>query len=83
MNKVIVGLALTALAATSALAEVKQGGTLYDLQGKRIGTISRVLEGGAISVIVKGRTVVVPAQSLNSAEGKVTTTLTRAQVRKL
>lgn len=52
---------------------------LYGSNGQRIAAIYRVSEGNP-QVILNGKLVTVPASSLSDVGGKVTTSLTKAEL---
>jgi len=83
MKKLILALALAAAAVSPAMAEIKKGGYLFDVDGRRIGQIDRVLENGNVWVIYGGEIKTVPAASVSEVNGKATTSLKRADIRKL
>jgi hypothetical protein len=83
MKKFAIGLLLAVAAATPALAEVKSGATLFDVDGHRLGKIDRVLEDGTVRTIVGTKMVRIPGSTVKDVDGKATTTMTKAQVRKL
>ena len=70
------------VAATSAV-EIKRGDMLYTADGKRLGNIYRVSETGDAQVIYRSKMITVAASTLTSSEGKLTTSLTLDEVRKL
>lgn len=83
MKKILLGLALSALVAAPAMAEVRKGAYLYDANGRKVGQIDRVFESGALWVIQGGEIKTIPAGTVSDVNGKATTTLTLADVRKL
>jgi len=89
MKKLLV-ICLLAMAAAQAPAvshaNVAAGGTavegtlLFSEDGHQLGPVYKVAEDGAAKLIVEGRMVTVPANTLSDAGGKLTTTLTKRQV---
>jgi hypothetical protein len=69
-------------AAASASVEVKRGDMLYTADGKRVGNVYRVSAAGDAELIYRGKMITVPAATLSKGEGKLTTSLTLAEVRK-
>lgn len=69
-------------AAATASVEVKRGDMLYSADGKRVGNIYRVSAAGDAQLIYRGKMITVPAATLSQAEGKLSTSLTLAEVRK-
>lgn len=90
MKKTISLLAIAAAAMTPALANAQTatstpvvasaGKALYSTDGKRIGAVYRVLPNGSPQLILGGKLVTVPASTLSGDNGKVMTSLTRAQL---
>lgn len=75
-------------AAPSAAPAVTKGSTLRAADGKKLGKIDRVNVGGdgtvqSVALIHDGRYVYVPGNTLTASESGVTTSLSRAEVRKL
>jgi hypothetical protein len=66
------------LAAQSVVAE--KGKLLTAANGARLGVVSRVAPDGSAQVIIDGRMVTVPVNTLSVADGKLTTNLTKSQV---
>lgn len=90
MRALVFALSLSlAIPVAAAFAEapvvegVVKGRNLYDMEGRKLGKINRVMDSGSIQVIHDGRVVLVPAETLSSAEGKARTSLTKADLRKL
>jgi hypothetical protein len=65
-------------AAAASVAE--KGKMLVAANGARLGAVYRVGPDGSAQVIIDGRMVTVPANTLSSVEGKLTTSLTKSQV---
>jgi hypothetical protein len=70
-------------AAASAAVEVKRGDMLYTGDGKRVGNVYRVTGAGDAQLIYRGKMITVPANTLSSADGKLSTSLSLDEVRKL
>jgi hypothetical protein len=70
---------LPAAAQTSA-GVAEKGKMLVAANGARLGTVSRVGPDGAAQVIIDGRMVTVPSNTLSAANGKLTTSLTKSEV---
>ena len=68
----------TSEAAAASVAE--KGKMLIAANGARLGTVYRVGADGAAQIIIDGRMVTVPANTLSSVDGKLTTSLTKSQV---
>lgn len=68
--------------------EIKKYATLIDSNGSKIAQIDRVNKNGSgavesVSVIYNMKYVTIPASTLSSKDGKVVTSLTKAQVSEL
>src|SRR5687768_10029337 len=75
-------------AAPAAAAALREGAVLSSSDGKRLGRLERIVKGAdgapvSASVIVDSRFVYVPASTISPSEKGFSTTLTRAEVRKL
>jgi hypothetical protein len=66
------------VAGTPAAAE--KGKLLVTANGARLGTIYRVGPDGAAEIIIDGKLVSVPASSLSSVDGKLTTSLSKSEI---
>lgn len=56
------------------------GKMLYSADGKRLAPIYRVREDGAVQIIINGKMIVVPADTITVADGKASTTLGRPEL---
>ena len=66
--------------ATTGAVAVNAGKMLYASNGQRIAAIYRVNAEGNPQVILNGKLVTVPASSLSDVNGKVTTSLSKAEL---
>ena len=64
----------------AAASAVEKGKMLVTANGSRLGVIYRVGPDGSAQVIIDGRMVAVPANTISAADGKLTTSLTKSQV---
>jgi hypothetical protein len=72
-----------AFAADSAATSIARSGQmLYDSTGHRVASVNRVMQNGDVQVILNGRLVTIPASSLSQADGKLTTSLSKADIGK-
>lgn len=69
--------------ATAPAAAVSVGKMLYSANGQRVASIYRVNAEGAAQVILNGRLVTVPSSSVSDVNGKVTTSLTKAELSRI
>jgi len=67
-------------AEATAASAVEKGKMLVTANGSRLGVIYRVGPDGSAQVIIDGRMVAVPANTISAADGKLTTSLTKSQV---
>ena len=74
-------LTLTAPAANAADAERKD--RLYDASGASVAKVNRVTESGDLLVIYKGKVRLIAASTLTNSDGKLMTSLTKAEIRRL
>ena len=65
-------------AAAASVAE--KGKMLVSANGARLGPVYRVGPDGSAQVIIDGRMVHVPANTLSMADGKLTTSLSKSEV---
>jgi hypothetical protein len=65
-------------AATAAVAE--KGKMLTSANGARLGAVYRVGPDGAAQIIIDGKLVTVPANTISVANGKLVTSLTKSEV---
>lgn len=66
---------------TASLATVAvQGTMLYSQDGHRLGAVYKVGDDGSARLILEGKVVTIPADSLSNVGGKLMTTLTKSQV---
>ena len=71
-------MSFSALAADQAVAS--KGQMLVAANGSRLGPVYRVSTDGAVQMIIGGKMVTVPASTLSSVDGKLTTSLSKSQV---
>ncbi|WP_422342923.1 hypothetical protein [Parasphingorhabdus sp.] len=79
-------LAATALSLTTPsafAADVQRNDRLYDANGSSVAKISRVAEDGDVLVIYKGKVRRIQAETLSNTDGKLMTTLTKKELRRL
>ncbi|MFA7602724.1 MAG: hypothetical protein WCY29_06925 [Novosphingobium sp.] len=66
--------------APAAAVTVNAGKMLYSSNGQRVAAIYRVNSDGNPQVILNGKLVTVPAETLSDVNGKVTTSLTKSEL---
>lgn len=62
---------------------VAAGKMLLTASGARLGAVYRVTDDGSAQLIVDGKMVTVPAATLSVVDGKLTTSLSKSDIRKL
>ncbi len=67
---------------TSSVAPAK-GQMLLAANGSRLGPVYRVSADGAVQMIIGGKMVTVPASTLSSVDGRLTTSLSKNEVMSL
>jgi hypothetical protein len=68
------------LEGTAAPVSAVKGSMLISANGSRLAQVYRVGPDGSAQIIIDGKLVTVPASSLSLSGGKLTTSLTKAQV---
>ncbi|QTD55406.1 hypothetical protein [Parasphingorhabdus cellanae] len=79
-------LAATALSLTAPAAfaaDVQRNDRLYDASGSSVAKVNRVTDNGDVLVIYKGKVRRVQAETLSNTDGKLMTTLTKKELRRL
>ena len=94
LRSILLGLAAT-VAFTPAVAQeasapveasasaAKAGQVIRDANNLKIGRVERVEKDGSVKVIYQSRMILIPANTLTVADGKVQTSLTRKEIGKL
>jgi uncharacterized Zn-binding protein involved in type VI secretion len=77
---VMCAVVLPAAAQAPAAPVVEKGKMLVAANGARLGTVYRVSPDGGAQVIVDGKMVAIPGNTLSAANGKLTTSLTKSEV---
>ncbi|CAO1651343.1 hypothetical protein [Parasphingorhabdus sp. NYA22] len=79
-------LAATALSFTvpaASAAEAERNDRLFDATGASVAKVNRVLDSGDLLVIYKGKVRRIEASTLSNTEGKLVTSLTKTEIRRL
>jgi hypothetical protein len=71
-----------ALAADTPASIAHAGQMLFDSTGHRVASVNRVTKDGDAQVILNGHLVTIPASTLSEKDGKLTTSLSRADINK-
>ncbi len=69
-----------AVHAEEVAQSITAGKALYSAKGNRIASVYRVTQAGAVQIILEGKLVTVPGNSLSQAEGKLVTSLTKGEL---
>lgn len=69
-----------AVSASASSVSVNAGRMIYGANGQRIAPAYRVTSDGTVQVILNGKLVNIPGATLSEAEGKVQTSLTKAEL---
>ena len=69
---------LTATAQTTFAAE--KGKVVVSSNGSRLGSVYKVGADGSAQIIIDGKLVTIPASTLSSVDGKLTTSLSKSEV---
>jgi hypothetical protein len=73
-------ISFSAFAADQTSTAPSKGQMLVAANGSRLGPVYRVATGGDVQMIIGGKMVTVPASTLSSVDGKLTTSLSKSQV---
>jgi hypothetical protein len=75
-------LAAAAQASTQddSVAVAAKGKLLVAANGARLGQVYRVASDGDVQMIIDGKLITVPASTLSSVDGKLTTSLSKSEV---
>jgi hypothetical protein len=73
-------LATLTAAAQSTNSAAEKGKTVVSSNGSRLGTVYRVGPDGSAQIIIDGKLVTIPASTLTSVDGKLTTSLSKSEV---
>lgn len=79
-------LAATALCVTvpaASAAEAERNDRLYDATGASVAKVNRVTDTGDVLVIYKGKVRRIEAATLSDSDGKLVTSLTKTEIRRL
>ena len=75
--------ALTLTAPVTAAVDVERNDRLYDVNGSSIAKVNRVTDSGDLLVIYKGKVRRIEASTLSSNDGKLITSMTKTEIRRL
>tara|TARA_R110002074_G_scaffold120206_6_gene253805 strand:- start:389 stop:655 length:267 start_codon:yes stop_codon:yes gene_type:complete len=80
---ILAATALSLTAPVASAAEVERNDRLYDATGSSVAKVNRVTEAGDVLVIYKGKVRRIEASTLSENEGKLMTSLTKTEIRRL
>jgi hypothetical protein len=72
---------LSSLQAAERSVQAAAGSLLYSEDGRRLGAVYKVNENGSVKLIYNNKIVVIPANMLSEVNGKLTTSLTKDDIR--
>jgi hypothetical protein len=73
-------LATLTAAAQGTTTAAEKGKTVVSSNGSRLGIVYRVGPDGSAQIIIDGKLVTIPASTLSSVDGKLTTSLSKSEV---
>ncbi|WP_417623116.1 hypothetical protein [Parasphingorhabdus sp.] len=80
---ILAATAMTLVAPVANAAEAERNDRLYDASGASVAKVNRVTDSGDVLVIYKGKVRRIEASTLSNNEGKLMTTLTKTEIRRL
>jgi hypothetical protein len=70
----------SALADTGAAGAATKGAMLFSADGGRLGPVYRVTADGSAQLIIDGKMATIPASTISTKDGKLTTSLKKTEV---
>lgn len=80
---ILAAIAMTLTAPVAIAADAERNDRLYDASGASVAKVKRVTENGDLLVIYKGKVRVIAASTLSNSDGKLMTSLTKTEIRRL
>lgn len=80
---IIAATALSFTVPAASAQEVERNDRLYDATGSSVAKVNRVTDAGDVLVIYKGKVRRIDASTLSESEGKLMTSLTKTEIRRL
>lgn len=80
---ILAATALSFTVPTASAAEAERNDRLFDATGASVAKVNRVLDSGDLLVIYKGKVRRIEASTLSNTEGKLVTSLTKTEIRRL
>ncbi|MEO9617229.1 MAG: hypothetical protein ABJF89_07135 [Parasphingorhabdus sp.] len=80
---ILAATALTLTAPAALAADAERNDRLYDVSGSKIAKVTRVTDAGDLLVIYKGKVRRIEAATLSNNDGKLVTSLSKAEIRRL
>lgn len=80
---IIAATALSFTVPAASAAEAERNDRLYDASGASVAKVNRVTDAGDLLVIYKGKVRRIEASTLTNSEGKLMTSLTKNEIRRL
>jgi len=80
---IVAATALSLTVSAANAAEVERNDRLYDASGSSVAKVTRVADNGDLLVIYKGKVRRIDASTLSNSDGKLMTSLTKTEIRRL
>lgn len=80
---ILTAAALSLTAPVAFATDAQRNDRLYDATGSSVAKVNRVTEDGDVLVIYKGKVRRVQAETLSKTDGRLVTTLTKKELRRL
>ena len=80
---ILAATALTLTAPAAFAADAERNDRLFDASGASVAKVNRVTENGDLLVIYKGKVRRIDASTLSNNDGKLMTSLTKTEIRRL
>ena len=79
----VTALAFVVASVPAYAADVDRNDRLFDADGASVAKVSRVADDGDVLVIYKGKVRRIQAETLSNQDGKLMTSMTRKEIRKM
>ncbi|MEH6716967.1 hypothetical protein [Parasphingorhabdus flavimaris] len=79
---ILAATALTLTAPAAFAADAERNDRLYDASGASVAKVNRVNDNGDILIIYKGKVRMIAASTLSNTDGKLTTSMTKTEIRR-
>ena len=83
-SSIIIAATVISLTTSPAIAaDAERNDRLFDASGSSVGKVNQVADDGDVLVIYKGEVRRIQSETLSKTEGKLMTSLTKSEIRKL